>query len=201
MDIVFESAKKAPTASDVVNSVVIALSPVAKERLRAGQRRGEYLQTLINEKLYQDAITFLAFALPRRCAVWWGCLVLSDLLASEAPSETELNALQASIAWVIEPEAERARAASRWGSRCPSKSPFCWLARAAGYLDLPLPAAMDHLPQNFPARGVATSISVALALDACRDGEEDEASLRVLALGWDVSRGRSGWPTTPAGDG
>ena len=61
----------------------------------------DFLRTLIAGNRFPDAVTFCAYLLPRREAVWWGCKsakVLSDDIPAEAPT------VRAAEAWVYQPD-------------------------------------------------------------------------------------------------
>lgn len=82
-------------------------------------------------KVPEDAITFCAYLLPRRVAVWWGheCLgQLPDLL-----DDQDRRMLQLSREWVGEPEEEHRYAALTEGMAAREKTPGVWLALAAGW--------------------------------------------------------------------
>lgn len=191
----YEFEKASRSAADIFNEVQIQLSPIAIDLLRPELSPGEYLQVLVERELSSDAIGFLAYALPTRYAVWWGCLVLAGVNEAESLSEGERSALRATIAWVVEPNEDRRVAAEDWSGLAPAKSPYRWLARAAGFKPLPLPAPKYSRPQDFQARGVRMAIEMAEAYDqVATQGKNEAGWVRFVAIGLDVSRGENLWP-------
>lgn len=195
----YEFPDAAKSAADIVHSVEIQLSPIAFDLLRPDLTPGQYLRALVDRELTSDAIGFVAYALPTRYAVWWGCLALAGMGDPKTLSVEERSALRATVAWVVEPNDEQRALAERWSMRAPAESPFRWLARAAGFKALPLPKPIYSKWQDFQARGVRTAIEVAHAYEqAASQGESDEAWVRLIALGLDVSRGENLWPQARA---
>jgi hypothetical protein len=75
-----------------------------------------------------DAITYLAYVLPRRETVWWGCQCVRAILGDRAD-----EALLAVEGWVRDPDEATRRAALRIGSSGPTRIATTWLALAAGH--------------------------------------------------------------------
>jgi hypothetical protein len=61
-----------------------------------------FLQQLIEEQNFADAIAFLAHALPTREAVWWAWLCARDAVG-DAPAPAVAGALAAIHAWIADP--------------------------------------------------------------------------------------------------
>lgn len=90
-----------------------------------------FLSKLSDEEKLEDAVTFCAYLLPRREAVWWACGSARSLLGTIEPSRAE--ALSAAEAWVREPTDTRRLTALEIGSRGDNNDALTWLARAAGW--------------------------------------------------------------------
>jgi hypothetical protein len=91
----------------------------------------EFLAGLVAGTTPEDAITFCAYLLPRREAVWWGFQCLNhrpELLTAE-----DRVMLAAAEAWVRRPEEEQRNAALESGLASPTKTPGAWIALAAGW--------------------------------------------------------------------
>ena len=73
-------------------------------------------------------MTFSAFLLPKREAVWWGC----QCLRAFSPAYAD-EALLAAEAWVRTPEETIQRAALALSANGDRKTPTTWLAMAAGH--------------------------------------------------------------------
>jgi hypothetical protein len=91
----------------------------------------DYLRDLVSSPTPEDAITFCAYLLPRRAAVWWGHQCLSHLPDLLTPQDHEL--LQVVEGWVREPEEDQRYAALDAGMAAPAKTPGAWLALGAGW--------------------------------------------------------------------
>jgi len=74
-----------------------------------------------------DAITYAAYLLPRREAVWWGCQCVRAIADNKSD-----DALSAAEAWVRDPEEEIRRAALKMGTSGDRRIATTWLALAAG---------------------------------------------------------------------
>ncbi len=98
-----------PSAAEVCRTY--AARDTTRACLEPGQTPLALLDRLVaEERLYPDALDFLAHALDRRQAIWWGCLCIW-LTARSALSVDELRALAGAIAWVVDPsEANRIKA-------------------------------------------------------------------------------------------
>jgi hypothetical protein len=84
---------------------MIDLSDDAKLLLKNDTLTSSYLYQLIEQKMYVDAVRFLAAALPKREAVWWACLCNRDVL-TESSKPTEQIAIELAEAWVFKPTEE-----------------------------------------------------------------------------------------------
>ena len=120
----------------------------------------DFARKLIAQANRFDAIVYIAFLLPRREAVWWGCQCVRAL--GENPAD---DALLAAEAWVREPEEVQRRAALEISTAGDLGLATTWLARAAGHSGgsvaaegaYPAPAARDAT-----AIGVKAAIVLAL---------------------------------------
>jgi hypothetical protein len=141
-----------------------------------------YLQRLSAEGKLQDAVTFCAYLLPRREAVWWACgcarLLLGDILQSKAAG------LLAAEAWVYEPDEKHRQAALDIGKRSNSNDPLTWLALAAGWSGGSLaspPAKPVPVPPHMTARGAR--VAVILCTGTVRNADERASRLRECIAG------------------
>jgi hypothetical protein len=91
----------------------------------------EFMAALADSPTPEEAITFGAYALPRRKAVWWGhqCLTMLDPYLSGLDRQM----LQLAESWVREPEEAQRAEAMNQGMAAPVKSPGVWIALAAGW--------------------------------------------------------------------
>ncbi|QDU61822.1 hypothetical protein Pan216_26870 [Planctomycetes bacterium Pan216] len=190
MSVVYEFEAAEKPAGQLCSEVEMLLGESAKSQLREGLTAGEYLETLLKEHLYTDALRFIAYTLPTRQSVWWGCLCLIKILDPETLSPIEHRAMDAMIRWVVEPNDEHRQRVQETAERCPEESCVTILARAAGYEVIPLPRPKYHVPQDFQARGIHAAIVIAANLQPER---RDELVRGCLLLGLEVSRGERPW--------
>jgi len=129
----------------------------------------KFLQTLVAEGKIEDAVTFCAYLLPRREAVWWACGCARTPLDKIA--EDRAAGLLAAEAWVEEPDDERRQAALDIGTRGHCDDPLTWVALAAGWTGGFLvsgPQRPIPMPQHMTARATCTAILIS-ALSVNRD--------------------------------
>jgi hypothetical protein len=85
---------------------------------------------LFQERHLTDAIDFLAHGLPKREAVWWGCLCLQSTWNVAALHTEHHLALRAAVRWALEPKEELRRAAEQPGNQVGVGMPSGCLALA-----------------------------------------------------------------------
>jgi len=90
-----------------------------------------FLKHLSERETVDDAVTFCAYLLPRRDAVWWACGTVRSFLDAIKPGRAE--ALDAAEAWVREPTEAHRLTALEVGSRGDHNDAMTWLALAAGW--------------------------------------------------------------------
>jgi hypothetical protein len=88
-----------------------------------------FLDLLIAHELFPDAARLLAYALPKREAVWWACLCVRHVAADTPPAG--LAALEAAERWVIEPHEAHRRAAMQAAEELEFQTTASWAAVAA----------------------------------------------------------------------
>lgn len=108
--------------------------PTASQDIRTQpteQASLEFLQALVTGPTPEDAITFCAYLLPRRVAVWWGHQCLTRI--PEGLTRQDHDLLSMAEEWVREPEEERRYAALDAGMSTAVKTPGAWISLAAGW--------------------------------------------------------------------
>jgi hypothetical protein len=70
----------------------------------------EYLALLIEKKHFPDAVRFLAYALPKREAVWWAWVCARRAAGAEPPPNIKAS-LEATERWIAQPTEDNRRAA------------------------------------------------------------------------------------------
>lgn len=95
---------------------VAELGPDAMALMRPEQKPPDFVAALVEKKLYTDAVRFLAHALPKREAVWWGWMS-ARRAAGENPPPVIKAALAATEKWIAQPTEENRRAAHAAGQQ------------------------------------------------------------------------------------
>lgn len=119
-----------------------------------------FVRRLSADKMLEDAVTFCAHLLPRREAVWWGCLSTRAFRHGDA-MPGRLEGLLKAEAWVYEPTDQNRRAALEFGTASDSSDPLSWLALGAGWSGGMLvsnPKVSVPVPQYMTARAIRTAI-------------------------------------------
>jgi len=158
----------------------------------AGATPVEFLGQLVGAGEHESAVKFLAFALPKREAIWWACVCARMELPDPAP-EPVLNALAAAETWVRKPTDENRRAAMVAAQAAKFESPAAWAAVAAFWSsgsmappDLPEVPAAPHL-MGVAVLGAVTLAAVLVAPE--RAGERRE---RYVAAAVNIANGGNG---------
>jgi hypothetical protein len=149
------------TARDVFEAFPMAGTLISSER--TDEFPLDYLRNLVAKGKIDDAITFCAYLLPRREAVWWACRTVRALLG-DGPTRNA-GCLQVAEAWVQEPDEQHREAAQDAGSRSDRNSPVTWLALAAAWSGGVI--SIDGSPRVAPPPQLtAHAVRVAILLSA-----------------------------------
>src|SRR5882762_10355225 len=124
-----------------------------------------FLRTLVAAGKIADAVTFCAYLLPRREAVWWACGCARASLG-EIPRDRGA-CLLAAEAWVYDPDDKHRKAAQEIGTQSDSNDPLTWLALAAGWSG-GLLAAFPGLPVPVPTYMTARAARIAVLLSVAK---------------------------------
>lgn len=111
---------EAKTAAEVCAR--FELSEPAKKLPRDGLSPGAFLERLIAERHTHDAVRFLAYALPKREAVWWATRCARLAGGPVLPPEQQA-ALETTERWCAGPSEELRRAAMAASEKAELKSP------------------------------------------------------------------------------
>jgi hypothetical protein len=140
-----------------------------------------------NEQL-NDAVTFCAYLLPRREAVWWACGSARSFLGDSVP--THADGLDAAEAWVHEPNEERRLIALDVGSRGDHNNALTWLALAAGWAGGTLhanPKMPVPVPQYLTPR--AARLAILLSANGVAPAERASRMRARIAEGMKLAEG------------
>jgi hypothetical protein len=179
--------KAARLAADVAKP--LSLSEGAAKLLAPQMTPRQFFDALAAVPAFaDDAVRFLAAALPKREAVWWGVLCAKEALPKPDPAAAK--AVAAAEAWVKEPSEANRRAAGAAAAAAGYGTPAGCLAAAAFWSGGSLnPPHLPPVPPKDDLTGTAIAGAVLLASVAAPAGPE-AAKAKVLALGADVASGR-----------
>lgn len=123
------AALRFATARDVLE----AFPTLAEDMLAAPAEREPlaFLGELADGETPEDAVSFCAYMLPRRDAVWWACRSVRALAPPREPIEDE--ALAAAEAWVRAPSEESRVHALNVGNAADPTRATTWAAFAAAW--------------------------------------------------------------------
>src|SRR5580658_6581461 len=104
---------EAAAQSDSKTAAIAAVSELGEEAmglLRPEIEPPDYVALLMSKKLYADAVRFLAHALPKREAVWWGWISAKKAAGQDPPPKIKAS-LEATEKWIAQPDDEAGRVA------------------------------------------------------------------------------------------
>lgn len=169
------------------------LEDESRALLTEDQKPSDFLDTLIENELYHDAVTFLAHSLPVREAVWWACVCSRYFLeGSDVKYQLAQNAAEA---WVYEPSEQNRRVAEKYAEEGDYATPASWAAAAAfwsgGSITEEKEPAMEPPPFLY-AHAVVGSVVMAAGW---KEPDEDEVVQRYhtyLKHGINIANGGNG---------
>lgn len=156
-----------------------------------------FLTTLIENRLFVDALRFTAYRFSKREAVWWGCLCAWEVCRPK-PKQVVSTALQACALWVKDPSEENRRATQAAGDAAlgtPAGSLALATFLSGGSMSEP------NLPVVEPGPLLTAKLVAEAVLHASRQVPETPACQRrflgiasEIALGKVPTPGREGKP-------
>lgn len=158
-----------------------------------------FLGTLLAEERLEEAVQFLAFALPQREAVWWACTCARLELREPVP-QAELDAVEAAETWVRRPTDDNRREAMERAQATSFDVPAAWAAVAAFWSGGSLaPPNVPEVPVAPHLIGVAVAGAVSLAAVQTEPEHAQKKRERFLTVAVDIANGGSGRPQTGGG--
>jgi hypothetical protein len=187
------------TARDLYEAFPIAADDVGVEANDEGAIA--FLQDLIEKQNWDAAISYCAYLLPRREAVWWGC---QSVRALAPPDNREAAALRIAEEWVHKPEEEQRLNALAIGRQSNYRAATTWLALGAGWAGPSMPPgslagfegavppaddAWLPIPPDYTAKAVRSGILIAASKLAPQ--QRTELLKRCVAEGSRLAAGES----------
>jgi hypothetical protein len=177
---------EAKTAAEICGR--FELSEQAQSLPRDGLSPAAFLDRLISERHFHDAIRFVAHALPKREAIWWAARCAR--LAGGASPEQNV-ALETTERWCREPSEELRRAAMAASEKAQLNNPSGCAALAVFFSGGSLaPPDVPVVPpaEDLTARTVAGAVLMAAVVKEPEKAEEKYE--RFLEQGIAVAAGR-----------
>lgn len=114
------------------DAILAAMKPSEKVAKLAspGMNPMELFSLLVKNELYGDGLGFMARFLPKRHAIWWGCLCIEHVGEGKLPKPEEA-ALGATVQWVLDPSEENRQKAREAGIAAKKSTAAGCLAMAA----------------------------------------------------------------------
>ncbi len=123
-----------------------------------------FLTQLMDAKLFADAVRFIAFALPRREAVWWAWVCARKAAGAE-PAPKVKAALESAEKWIVQPTEANRRAAMA-ASETLGFGTAAGCAGLAAFMSTGSIAPPDSPAVPPPERMTATAVSAGVTLSA-----------------------------------
>lgn len=171
----------------------LELEPPALALLEGLATAAEGIMKLEAAGLRNEAARLAAHALPKREAVWWGCMC-ARAVPDPALLPVDADALLAAEAWVRKPTEETLRrAAMEAAQRTAFRSPEAWAAVGAFWSSGSMaPAGQPVVPPPDHLTGVAVSGGVVLAAVRLKPERAQDRLARFLAAARDIAAGGAG---------
>lgn len=139
----------------------------------------ELIDKLFQEEQYMDGLRLRAYLLPKRDAVWWGCLCIRDEF-DEPLAQDQIVALDAAVEWVADPTETRRRQCENASNAADSRGPGGLLAISAFWSDGSIgPASAPRVApdERLTCQGLAAAI-----VTAAYFGDATKAKDRMTAF-------------------
>ncbi|MEZ5666434.1 MAG: hypothetical protein R3F55_03175 [Alphaproteobacteria bacterium] len=168
------------------------LGAEAQALARPGMTVRDLLAALAEADLLTDALRLLAYALPRREAVWWACQCARQAQPAQ-PLAPDMEIIQASEAWVYRPHDKSRRAAMDLAMQTEFDRAAHWTAAAAFWSGGSI--APPEAPPVEPAETLTGNAVVGAVLLAAVQPDADDADRkrhRFLLQALDIAEGGDG---------
>jgi hypothetical protein len=148
----------------------------------------DYFARLISAGRHDDAVRFLALALPRFETVAWAARVVRDMAEPAAPDAPESAALKSVLLWLQDPVEGRRRTAFDAAQAAAPNSPQSMAAMAVFYSGGSV-APPDCQPLPAPREAAGRFAAGAILLAAARNQDMQAALRQALAIGETLAAG------------
>lgn len=180
----------APAAAPLADMAKV--SDDARALLKPEMAVRAYLSALVEDGLLNDALKLMAYALPKREAVWWACLCARQA-QPEQPIEADLEIIKASEAWVYRPTDQSRRAAMDLALKTEFNRAAHWPAAAAfwsGGSIAPLNSPPVEPDDSLTGNGVVGAVLLSLVQPDASAADKKRQHFMAQAL--DIAEGGDG---------
>jgi len=157
-----------------------------------GETPDTFARRLLQSEEPNATLRFLAYALPKRCAVWWLIECIRHVDGAECDADKRM--LEAARTWVVEPSAESRRRAMELAEQMETKTPAAWAAVAAFFSDGSMaPPNAVAIPPGDDLTGKVVGGAVILCT-VLREPEKAADKRKALTeLGLRIAAGEDNW--------
>lgn len=180
----------APTAKEV--AAQFELAPEAQALLKT-QTPPQFLAALLDYGHDIDALRFIAYAMPKRHAVYWAWLCVKELAPKEVP-EPAAKAMAAVQQWVLDPSEAHRRACETAYIAATLEQPAGVVAVSAFWADGSLSPEGNPVvppPAHLCAHGASSAVMLAVAKGDPTKAKQ--AYAQAVAQGVGVASGTLAW--------
>lgn len=134
----------------------------------------DFLRQLVGRREFRAALSFCAYLLARREAVWWGCQSVreaGELLPGERPL------VEAAEAWVRSPDEEHRLGALDLAGKSDTNLAGCWICFGAGWAGGTIKVDAEHSVPVAP-QSTAQAVRAGVILAAARLVDADRAAIQ-----------------------
>jgi hypothetical protein len=192
-DVIMKTLRTGETAAEVCAAA--GLSDEAGAMLVADAAPRDFVESLIANKLYADAVGFVAHVLPLRESVWWAWSCARDATGA-VPTEAVVRAIESTRQWIVEPTDDNRRAAGSAAEALDYGSAPA-LAAVAAFMCGDTLGPADAAPAPAPPGVVPRTVAGCISMAAAAGKPEDVAAKfqRFIARG--MERADKGGVWTP----
>ena len=150
----------------------------------------EFLELLVSEELYTDAVNLLSHSLPNREAVWWACICAKH---NKEDDDLYNETVKATEQWVYDPTEKNRRMTEFYAVKGKYETAAAWAAAAAFWSGDNVVA--ENEPKIAPdpylyAHAVTGSILTAVCLQ--NDENQSKAYEKYIGHGINIAKGGNG---------
>jgi hypothetical protein len=192
-DVIMKTLRTGETAAEVCAAA--GLSDDAGVLLPAHEAPRDFVESLIENELYADALGFIAHVLPMRESVWWAWSCARDA-TGETPAAAVASAIESTRQWIVEPTDENRRAAGAAAEALDYGSAAA-IAALAAFMCGDTMGPADAAPAPAPPGVVPKTVAGCICMAAASGKPEDVKTRFQQYAGRGMERADKGKVWTP----